>query len=321
MKKFISILLFVYTSMLFAESIDITVSQGTDQSVIDTLSPAPASPEVDTNTTIKVTFNEALNPIFALKSVSLKKLTKDNNNKGFFGIFQQNNQNSIKGTTRYNSSTYTISFTPDKPLEVGFYEVKFSHLITQMPNIHMRINDIVYRFYVPKVINGFKLPPKPDKDKNDETLLGIDFNYNGIRDDVERWAIMHYSNDPKYPKTKTAMALQYAKASQYIISHDPKHAYENETFEIFDRAMDCEGYVVNKLIKDNNLSGIKITEIGMNFNIFNDLRPIMLNTEERTKAYWQFNASLSGHILSGGGGILSSTKDKCDIDIDTLGEL
>jgi len=47
----------------------------------------------------------------------------------------------------------------------------------------------------------------------------------------------------------------------------------------------------------------------------------MFNTKQRTKAYWQFNGSLSGHMLGGGGGIMSSTKDKCDTDIDTLGEI
>jgi hypothetical protein len=297
--------------MLFAESIDITVSQGTDQSVIDTLSPAPASPEVDTNTTIKVTFNEALNPIFALKSVSLKKLTKDNNNKGFFGIFQQNNQNSIKGTTRYNSSTYTISFTPDKPLEVGFYEVKFSHLITQMPNIHMRINDIVYRFYVPKVINGFKLPPKPDKDKNDETLLGIDFNYNGIRDDVERWAIMHYSNDPKYPKTKTAMALQYAWASQKILENPIP---ENKKY--LDDAIDCQYYWLDK--KTKGLTGFEFGKFSQDHRVFNDpiLKDKIYNNRKRIQRYFKFNNTLNGNIFSA----RKQSIDNCRINIDELGE-
>jgi len=174
----------------------------------------------------------------------------------------------------------------------------------------------------PKVINGYTLPPEPDPKINNATLLGVDSNHNGIRDDVERWIITHYAKDPKYPKTKTAIALQYAKASQYIISHDPKHAYENKTYEIFDRAMDCEGYTINTLIKENNITGVDIANIEMDFNTFNDsFKSKMFNTEERTKAYWQFNGSLSGHMLGGGGGIMSSTKDKCDTDIDTLGEI
>ncbi|WP_456392520.1 hypothetical protein, partial [Nitratifractor sp.] len=160
---------------------------------------------------------------------------------------------------------------------------------------------------------------EPDEKKNNETLLGIDFNRNGIRDDVERWIITHYANDPKYPKTKTAIALQYAKASQYIISHDPEHAYENKTFEIFDRAMDCEWYWIDR-ITENNESLFDM--ISAEYLLLNrTIKAKMFNTEERTKAYWQFNGSLSGHMLGGGGGVMSSTRDKCDIDIDTLGEI
>jgi len=172
----------------------------------------------------------------------------------------------------------------------------------------------------PEVINGYTLPPEPDPKINNATLLGVDSNHNGIRDDVERWIIAHYAKDPKYPKTKTAIALQYAKASQYIISHDPKHAYENKTYEIFDRAMDCEGYWLNTITKDMNSSAY--IDFSLENNIFGDnFKSKMFNTKERTKAYWQFNGSLSGHMLGGGGGIMSSTKDKCDTDIDTLGEI
>ncbi len=318
MKRIISMLLLGFATILFADQIDVTVSEGTDQSVIEALIPKPANPEVDANITIQAIFTDPLNPMMTMHSVTLQKLSGDKQ-KGFF-IFGGSKNKKISGKTSYNQSTYTITFIPDNPLEVGFYEVSFKHLMAMKPGKDMRIKPIKYRFYVPEVINGFKLPPEPDEDKNNETLLGIDFNRNGIRDDVERWVITHYANDPKYPKTKTAIALQYAKASQYIISHDPEHAYENETFEIFDRAMDCEGYWINTVTKDMNSS----TYISFNLEniIFdNTFKAKMFNTEERTKAYWQFNGSLSGHMLGGGGGVMSSTKDKCDMDIDSLGEI
>jgi hypothetical protein len=38
-----------------------------------------------------------------------------------------------------------------------------------------------------KEINGHRLPPEPDEALNNSTLLGIDTNNNGVRDDVERW--------------------------------------------------------------------------------------------------------------------------------------
>ncbi len=39
----------------------------------------------------------------------------------------------------------------------------------------------------PKVFDGFTEPPMPDNQLNDATLLGIDSNHDGIRDDVEIW--------------------------------------------------------------------------------------------------------------------------------------
>ena len=47
------------------------------------------------------------------------------------------------------------------------------------------------------VINGHTLPPEPDKALNDSTLLGIDSNNNGVRDDVERWIYITYKD--KHP--------------------------------------------------------------------------------------------------------------------------
>jgi hypothetical protein len=233
MKKIISILLLGFAGILMAGTIDIAVSKGTDQSVIKTLIPQPAETEADANVTIKAIFKEALNPMTIRRSVTLRKLS-DKHSKGFFGFLKRKKDERVSGKVSYDANSDTVSFIPDNPLEVGSYEVSFKHLMAMKPGKDMIIKPIKYRFYVPEVINGFKLPPKPDEDKNNETLLGIDLNRNGIRDDVERWIITHYANDPKYPKTKTAIALQYAWASQKIL--------ENPTMEskkYLDDALDC----------------------------------------------------------------------------------
>lgn len=43
----------------------------------------------------------------------------------------------------------------------------------------------------------YTLPPEPDPKINNSTLLGIDSNNNGVRDDVERWIYMEYKD--KHP--------------------------------------------------------------------------------------------------------------------------
>ena len=43
-----------------------------------------------------------------------------------------------------------------------------------------------------ETINDYELPPEPDPKINNATLLGIDSNNNGVRDDVERWIYKTY---------------------------------------------------------------------------------------------------------------------------------
>jgi len=58
-------------------------------------------------------------------------------------------------------------------------------------------------------ING-TLPPEPDPTENNATLVGVDSNQNGIRDDVERAIYLKYKDN----KRVAIAALQYAKELQ-----------------------------------------------------------------------------------------------------------
>ena len=171
------------------------------------------------------------------------------------------------------------------------------------------------------VVDGHTLPPEPDPAVNNATLLGIDSNNNGVRDDVERYIYERFGKDPDYPKTKIGIAMQYGEAYQFIIGNDPQNAFENKSYEKEDYALDCLGYVIDKGIRKNSLRGVEITKYILKQKVYdNEFREKVWNTKLRLKAYFYYNSSLSGHILSGGG-VLSSTKDKCNFDIDSLGEL
>ena len=312
MKKLTALLLFLLGGLLFAETIDIAKSEGTDQSIIISLIPAPASPEVDANVTIEAVFNEALNSISTRHSIALKRLSTEKKTWGMFGFgISRSNHKIIKGSVTYDRNENRLRFRPDQPLEVGFYEVAFRHLMKMRPGMGMRIKPIVYRFYVPEVINGFKLPPEPDEDKNNETLLGIDFNHNGIRDDVERWIIRHYAQDSKYPKTKTAIALQYAWASQKKLENPTIESREYER-----NALACESYWANQ--KTKGLSGLEYVQFRVKNKIFGapELEDKIFNTKERILRSFEYNNALSGHILTLRKGEISA----CRININELGE-
>jgi hypothetical protein len=312
MKRFISMLLIGFTTILFADQIDVTVSEGTDQSVIEALIPKPANPEVDANISIQAIFTDPLNPMMTMHSVTLHKLGGDKQKGFFIFIFGGSKNKKISGQTSYDQSTYTITFTPDNPLEVGFYEVSFKHLMAMKPGRDMRIKAIKYRFYVPEVINGFKLPPEPDEDKNNETLLGIDFNRNGIRDDVERLIIIEEAKNNEFPKTQTAISLQYAQAWQKMIETPTL-----ETRKYLEKASACQWYFFNKNTK--NISGYRKGRLWRKNHVSIlgvKIEDAIFNTKERILRRFEFNRACSGHIFEA----KTPSVENCMINIDTLGE-
>jgi hypothetical protein len=106
----------------------------------------------------------------------------------------------------------------------------FTVLLAGGCGLVMDPNDYDYNFQSPytnedyppgTVINGYTLPPEPDHEENDKTLLGIDTNHNGIRDDVERYIIIKENEKPnKYPKVWTSVMLQYARAQDHMMQTD-----------------------------------------------------------------------------------------------------
>jgi VCBS repeat-containing protein len=163
----------------------------------------------------------------------------------------------------------------------------------------------------PEVINGYTLPPEPDEALNNSTLLGIDSNNNGVRDDVERWIIKHYAKDPKYPKTKTAIAMQYAWATQKIL--------ENPTVssnKYLDDVIDCQYYWLDS--KTDGLSGFEYGKFSNKHSVLkgSKLDDKFFNTRKRIETYFEFNSVLSGNIFNG----RKESINNCQINIDMLGE-
>jgi len=179
----------------------------------------------------------------------------------------------------------------------------------------------------PEVIYGHQLPPEPDPIVNDSTLLGIDINNNGVRDDVERYIIYRFSKE-EYPKTRTALALQYAWAMQKIIENPTRVSakYSHD-------ALDCQHYwfrqkqtehrkQISKLLNTDRRAAIEIssqmTKWQLKYGVFNDdaINNIVFNTRERTKRDFMYNAAMSGGIYPG----RKKSLDNCQVNIDLFGE-
>jgi hypothetical protein len=157
------------------------------------------------------------------------------------------------------------------------------------------------------VINGFTMPPCPDQALNDSTLLGIDSNNNGVRDDVERWLINRYKNDHKIV---TEIGFQGARASQIVIQN-PDEA--GETYHIEGAALYCNSYF--KDFADIDGGQILIDHIIINSTAF---RSVQFNTAARIRAYLTYNKKLSGGVYEDP---IKSYKSFCDFDVNkTLGD-
>ena len=189
-------------------------------------------------------------------------------------------------------------------------------------------------------IHGYRLPPMPDEKLNNATLLGIDSNNNGVRDDVERWIYETYdtyipcvrkdvyeditltSGEIKriefiekvcedkavpYHQIVREIAMQGARAAQIIIV-EPQKA--RETTKFMDAAVFCNIYFQVRA-KDYNESipipkGIGI--IGKEFDA------VQFNTVQRARAYGEYNFALSGGVY----GAPDDFRKECDFDVDAL---
>ncbi|WP_324171313.1 hypothetical protein [Sulfurimonas sp.] len=133
-----------------------------------------------------------------------------------------------------------------------------------------------------EIINGYKLPPEPDETLNNSTLLGIDSNNNGVRDDVERKIYFKY----KKPVIQAYM-MQSAKSYPKYLENPTASAKAQETQDEMWNKSSCSGYLRRiKKIEMPRVEGVEFME-----NAY-------MNTKDRIRAYIEFNEASSGGSYS-----------------------
>jgi len=189
-----------------------------------------------------------------------------------------------------------------------------------------------------KEINGYKLPPEPDETINNSTLLGIDSNNNGVRDDVERWIYETYDeyipchqvpdgeetlssgeivqfakeiceeNPIPYHPVVRAVAMQGARAAQIIIQ-EPEKA--RETTKIMDAAQECGSYFGVEAYSENEAVYMGKDFFGKAFDA------MQFNTIMRARAYGKYNFALSGGVFDASSSS-SDMRNACDFNVDNI---
>ena len=156
-------------------------------------------------------------------------------------------------------------------------------------------------------VNGHRLPPEPDPKINNATLLGVDVNHNGVRDDVERWIYKAY----KHP-IERAVFMQLAKALQHSMGHaDEAWKY----FQPIDDAASCASYWTTFMKYKNQNNAIRADKTT---SISNELSPIQYNTETRRLDNENFKNALSGGVIEDNGLEPEELIKKCDFNATEL---
>lgn len=152
-------------------------------------------------------------------------------------------------------------------------------------------------------IEGHLLPHEPQNP--DATLLGVDKNDNGVRDEVERWI---YKEMPTYhhPEIERVVAMQDAKAYQMALM-DPTNT-DYKVLNASKRASDCWSYY--RISKDIPFDGAVE-------KFDNALSDKVFNTKERLRTYLNYDYTLKGRVFTSTPTYLLDT-NMCDQNIDIL---
>lgn len=139
------------------------------------------------------------------------------------------------------------------------------------------------------------LPPDP-REAGMQTLLGIDSDSDGVRDDIQRYIYFTYSDNEKVRMALTQMALEY----QGLLSQasDPEAAFNHATKMA--RHGECLFYIQGEASLDARA----------------ELKAEILNTKERTIAYINYNNALGGAIIIGAP--VKKWKNSCNFDVDAI---
>jgi hypothetical protein len=138
------------------------------------------------------------------------------------------------------------------------------------------------------------LPPDPGK-AGKATLAGIDRDHDGLRDDVQRWITIHYSNSEK---TRAALK-QKARALQDFIEDGNDPAKARHDAVAIDKASECLASFADDA-----------------FYINRDFDAVVLNTYPRLKAYLDINKKYD--IAPTSDSRRGHWKQSCDFNPDAM---
>lgn len=211
-------------------------------------------------------------------------------------VYDDGSEQTVKGSVAWKSADISTFIIDANAIATGLKEGQ-----TTVTSSYKGLTSETAQALVYLEIGGHRLPFEPDPVINNSTLLGIDSNDNGVRDDVERWIYLNPAYN--HPIIK-AVAMQNARVFHEILP-DPSKAKETKIY--MNNAHDCRSYYKRwaHVLGEEKL-------IPRTMNLYKESRPIILNTKERSRAYHEYNLKLSGTI--GVSSDIDTLKSRCDFN-------
>lgn len=223
----------------------------------------------------------------------------------------EHNTSTIKVTAIYDDNTTEdvtkkASYTSDNSsVEVDKGVITTSSEGSALVTVSYGDKKSTVQVEVYEMIDGHLLPHEPDNP--DDTLLGVDENNNGVRDDVERW--IYKTEFTTHPEINRVIAMQVAKFYQMTLV-DPSNK-DNKVDNALIRSLDCYEYYTYS-------RGIPFGQGGKPLSFDLIFKDKYFNTKERLKTYMNYNYD-TGEIK-----IYTATPSRllnvsyCDENIDVL---
>ncbi len=142
-----------------------------------------------------------------------------------------------------------------------------------------------------------KLPTDPGEEGK-KTLLGIDADGDGVRDDIQRYIYFTYSEDRKLRLGLTHYAMEFHGVLKDANDREACYEHANKMA----RHGECLWYLKGR----------------DSFDIIDQLLAEILNTRERSIAYITYSDNLGGRVISGAP--LKEWKGSCSFDVDAVGD-
>lgn len=165
-----------------------------------------------------------------------------------------------------------------------------------------KTNEAVAAIHAQKItladVQGTNLPPVPDQAENDSTVVGIDKNNNGIRDDVELAIFKKY---PTSAKTRAA-ELQYAMTEQMYLTRVTNTETWKAVAEESDRGYRC----IFEVFRRN----VTVAEIKVTLEHSKEVESLLFNTKAR-----QDQKDNAYNLTTSYG---SLQQESCDVELATL---